>query len=173
MAHVGILESSSGVGVVVSETTIPATDIVPTCIFASTSARLRLSDVTADVTDTNSSGVTMTVVSTAMVCASRRRPSVCSVTEVICTAESTTLSALATPDTYAMRTAGMNASLLIKSVAVNITDTSVGVGVVIGIGVVVDFGVVVGFGVVIATMDAQKAEPAIEYVPTAQGVHED
>jgi hypothetical protein len=147
--HVGFLESSSGVGVVVgSETTISATDTVPTCMFAATSAWLRLSDVTADVTDINASGATITTVSTAMVCASRRRPSVCSVTFVICTAESTTLSALATPDMYSMRTAGMNESLLIKRVAVNAIDT-------------------------LPPIDAQEAEPVVGYVPASQGVHAD
>jgi hypothetical protein len=95
----------------------------PTCMFAPMSTALRLSGVTADPTDVNSSGVTMTVVSTARVCVSSRRLGVCSVTEVISTAVSTTLSALATPDTYAVRTTGVNASRLIKRVAVNVTAT--------------------------------------------------
>jgi hypothetical protein len=73
--------------------------------------------------DANTSGVTTTVVSTIMVCTSRRRPRTFSVTEVISTAESKTLNEIATEDTYSVRTAGVNASTPIKSVAVNVTDT--------------------------------------------------
>jgi hypothetical protein len=66
------------VGVVVcgvSEPNTPDTDIAPTCMFALLSAWLRLSSVVADTTDCKFSGVEVTVVSTAMVCASRRRRS--------------------------------------------------------------------------------------------------
>jgi hypothetical protein len=98
--------------------------IFTTSMFTSSSATLRFSGVTADSTYNNSSGVTMIVVSTAMVCNSRRRPSVFSRTEVISITESETFNVLATADTYATRTTGVNASTPMKSVAVNAIDTS-------------------------------------------------
>jgi hypothetical protein len=75
--------------------------------------------------------------------------------------DSMTSSAFATPDTYAMRKTGVNASLLIRSVTVNTIDTSVGVGEVIGTGVVV------------VTIEPQETEPVIEYVPVPHNVQVD
>jgi hypothetical protein len=75
--------------------------------------------------------------------------------------DSMTSSAFATPDTYAMRKTGVNASLLIRSVTVNTIDTSVGVGEVIGTGVVV------------VTIEPQETEPVIEYVPAPHNVQVD
>jgi hypothetical protein len=83
------------------------------------------------------------------------------VIEVILMDDSMTSSAFATPDTYAMRKTGVNASLLIRSVTVNTIDTSVGVGEVIGTGVVV------------VTIEPQETEPVIEYVPAPHNVQVD
>ena len=125
-AHIGMLSKKlrSGSGVVsICVTTIDVN--APTSIFAEAIAMFRFSVFVAATTVAVFSEVVVTLVATAILSERRRRRRfVWTDTEVICTSVIARSSALATPDTYALRLLASKANVLIRRVAVNAMVTA-------------------------------------------------
>ena len=124
-AHIGMLSKKlrSGSGVVsICVTTIDVN--APTSIFAEAIAMFRFSVFVAATTVNVFSEVVVTLVATAILSARRRRQFVCTDIEIICTSVIARSSALATPDTYALRLLASKANVLIRRVAVNAMVTA-------------------------------------------------
>jgi hypothetical protein len=116
------LRSGSGV-VSICVTTIDVN--APTSIFAEAIAMFRFSVFVAATTILVFSEVVVTLVATAILSERRRRRRfVWTDTEVICTSVIARSSALATPDTYALRLLASKANVLIRRVAVNAMVTA-------------------------------------------------